>query len=188
MELSELTFPKLLAGIDKTMAPGVGFHMLIGSTRQGKRLLQDDPAEPLPHAEMMRMTNKRLVSIWWSLNPPSEPMNLLCCCHRRNDTEDSTHPPGKIRFAPHDNLGRPPDTWDHGSAGSDDGQSSDGHQPESSAAAAKRTTPTRTIWSGNTRKRAGRTHASIGRTLANQSQTLLVGKLVSLVLSWALVF
>ena len=30
--------------------------------------------------------------------------------------------------------------------------------------------------------------ASIGRTLANQSQTLLVGKLVSLVLSWALVF
>jgi len=100
MELTETTIPNLLAGIDKTIAPGVGFCMLIGTTRQGTRLLQEDPEEPLPLAEMIRITNSRLVRIWWSLNPPSEPMDLLFCCHRRNDTEDSTPPPSEIRFAP----------------------------------------------------------------------------------------
>jgi len=64
MELTERTFPNLLAGIDKTMAPGVGFRMLIGTTRQGTRLLQDDPEEPLPLAKMIRITNSRLVRIW----------------------------------------------------------------------------------------------------------------------------
>jgi len=71
MELTEPTFPNLLVGIDKTMTPGVGFRMLIGTTRQGTRLLQDDPEEPLPLAEMIRITNSRLVRIWWSLNPPT---------------------------------------------------------------------------------------------------------------------
>jgi len=157
MELTEATFPNLLAGIDKTMAPGVGFPMLIGATRQGTPLRQDDPEEPLPLAERIRITNSRLVRIWWSLNPPSEPMDLLSCCHRRNDTEDSTPPPGEIRFAPHDNRGPPPDASDAGSAGSDDGQSSDGHQPVSSAVAAKRTTLSRTTRSGNTTKKTRRT-------------------------------
>ena len=153
MELTELTFPNMLAGIDKTMAPGVAFRMLIDATGQGTCLLQDNPQKPLLLAEMIRMTNNQLVRIWCSLNPPSEPMDLLFCCHRRNDTEDSTPPPGEIRFAPRDNRGPPPDAWDDGSAGSDDGQSSDGHQPESSAAAAKRTTSSRTTRSGNTTKR-----------------------------------
>jgi len=57
MELTEPTFANLLAGIDKAMAPGVGFRMLIGTTRQGTRRLQDDPEEPLPLAEMIRITN-----------------------------------------------------------------------------------------------------------------------------------
>jgi len=127
MELTEPTFPHLLVGIDKTMAPGVGFRMLIGATRQCRRLLQDDPEERLPLAETIRITNSRLVRIWWSLNPPSEPMDLLFCCHRRNDTEDSTPPSSEIRFALRDNRGPPPDASDEGSAGSDDGQSSDGH-------------------------------------------------------------
>jgi len=153
MELTEPTFPNLLAGIDKTMARGVGFHMLIGATRQGKRLVQDDPEEPLLLAEMIRMTTSRLVRICWSLNPPSEPMVLLFCCHRRNDTEDSTPPPFEMRFALPDDRGPPPDASDEGSAGSDDGQSSDGHQPELSATAAKRTTPSRTTRSGNTTKK-----------------------------------
>jgi len=175
MELTEPTFPNLLAGIDKTMAPGVGFRMPIGTTRQCTRLVQDNPVEPLPHAAMIRITNSRLVRIWWSLNPPSEPMDLLFCCHRRNDTEDSTPPPGKIRFAPRDNRGPPPDASDDGSAGSDDGQSSDGHQPESSAAAAKRTTSTRTTRSSNTTKKTGRTHrinwADIGESEPESSGT-----------------
>jgi len=85
-------------------------------------------------------------------------MDLVFCCHRRNDTENSTPPPGGIRFAPRDNRGPPPDASDDGSAGSDDGPSSDGHQPESSAAAAKRTTSTRTTRSGNTTTKTVRTH------------------------------
>ena len=39
MELTEPPFPNLLASIDKTMALGVGFRILIGVTRQGTRLL-----------------------------------------------------------------------------------------------------------------------------------------------------
>jgi len=175
MELTEPTFPNLLAGIEKTMAPGVGFGMLIGMMRQGTRLLQDDPEGSLPLAEMIRITNSRLVHIWWSLNPLSEPMDLLFCCHRRNDTEDSTPPPGEIRFTPRDNQGPPPDASDDGSTGSDNGQSSDGHQPESSAAAAKRTTLTRTTRSGNTTKKTGRTHrinwADVGESEPESSGT-----------------
>jgi len=175
MELTEPSFPNLLAGIDKAMTPGVAFRMLIGTMRQGTRLLQDDPGEPLPLAEMMRITNSRLVRIWWYLNPPSEPMDLLFCCHRRNDTEDSTPPPGEIRVAPRDNRGPPPDASDDGSACSDDGQSADGHQPESAAAAAKRSTSTRTTRSGNTTKKTGRTHrlnwADVGESEPESSGT-----------------
>jgi len=53
MELTEPTFPNLLVGIDKTMAAGVGFRMLIGAMRQGTRLVQDNPEERLPRAEMI---------------------------------------------------------------------------------------------------------------------------------------
>jgi len=158
MELTQSTFPNLLAGIDKTKAPGVGFRMHIGVTRQGTHLLQDYPEEPLPLAEMIRITNSGLVRIWLSLNAPSEQMDLLFCCHRRNDTEDSTPPLIEIRFAPRDNRGPPLDASDDASAGSDDGQSSDSGQPESSAVATKRTTSTRITRSGNTTKKTGRIH------------------------------
>jgi len=175
MDLTEPTFPNLLARIDKTMAPGVGFCMLIGTTRQGTRLQQDDPEEPLPLAEMIRITNSRLVRTWWSLNQPSEPMDLLFCCHRRNDTEDSTPPPGEIRCAPRDSRGPPPDALDDGSASSDDGQSSDAHRLESSPAAEKRTTSTRTTRSDNTTKKTVRTHrinwADVGESEPESSGT-----------------
>jgi len=175
IELSEPTFLNLLVGIDKIMAPGVGFRMLIGATRQSTRLLHDDPEEPLPLAKMIRITNSRLVRIWWSLNPPSEPIDLLFCCHRRNDTEDSTPPPGEISLAPPDNRGPPPDDSDDVSASSDDGQSYHGHQPESSAAAAKRTTSTRTTRSCNTTKKTGQTYrinwANVGESEPESSGT-----------------
>jgi len=175
MDLTEPTFPNLLVGIDKTMGPGVRFRMLIGTTRPGTSLLQDDPEEPLPLAEIIRITNSRLVRIWWSVNPPSESSDLLFCCHRRTDTEYSTPPPGEIRFAPGDNRGTPPDASDDWSACSDDGQSSDSDQPESSAVAAKQTTSTRTTRSGNTTKKTGRTHrinwADIGESEPESSGT-----------------
>jgi len=137
IELTVSTFLNLLVGIDKNMAPGVRFCMIIRARRQGTPLLQDDPQEPLPLAEMTPNTNTRPVPLWWSLNPPSEPRDLLLCCHQRNDTEDSTPPPGEIRFAASDNRGPLPDASDDCSACNDDGQSSDGHQAGSSAAAAK---------------------------------------------------
>jgi len=137
MQLAEPTLQNLIAGIAKTMALGVGFRMVIGATRQGVHWLQDDPEERLRLGEMIRITNSRLVWIWWSLNPPRESIDLLFCCHRRNDTEDSTPPPCESRFAPGENRGPPPDASDDRFTGSDDGPSSDGHQPESSAAATK---------------------------------------------------
>ena len=149
--------------------------MLIGATRQGTCLLQDDPEEALPLAEMIQITNSRLVRIWSFLNPPREPIDLLFCCHRRNDTEDSTPPPGEIRFAPRDNWGPPPDTVDDRSAGSDVGESSDGHQPESSAAAGKPTILSRTSRSRNTTKNTRRTHrincADVGESEPVSSST-----------------
>jgi len=102
-------------------------------------------------------------------------MHLLFCCHRRNDTEDSTPPRGEIRFALRDNRRRPADALDDGSAGCDEGQSSDGHQPESSTAAAKRTTSTRTTRTGNSTKKTGRTHrinwADVGESEPESSGT-----------------
>jgi len=158
MELTKRIVQNRQAAIDKRMAPGVGFPMLIGATRQGLRLLQDDREELQPLADMIRITNGRLLCIWLSLNPPSELMDLLFCCHQRNNTEDSTPAPGEIRFAPCDRQGPPQGASDDGSAGSDDGQSPNGHQPESYAAAAKRPTSSRTTRSGNTTKKRGRTH------------------------------
>jgi len=140
MELTEPTLPNLLGGIDKAIAPGVGFGTLIGMTRQSTRLLQEDPDEQVPLAEMIQITNSRLVRIWSALNRPSKPIDVLCCCNRMNHTEYSTPPPGLIIFAPHDDQGRLPDDLDDRSAGSDHTQSSDGHQPEWSSAATKQTT------------------------------------------------
>jgi len=151
MELTEPTLANLLAGIDRILSRGFGYRMLVGATGQGKRLLRDDREEPLPLAEMIRITNSRYVRIWWSLNRPSEPMDLLFCAHRSTNTEDSTAAPGDLRF----DRGTPSDEeW----LSSDEEPNSDGHQPESSAAAAKRTTSSRTTRSGNTTQRTGRTH------------------------------
>ena len=85
-------------------------------------------------------------------------MDLLFCCYQRNNTEDSTPPPAEIMFAPRDNQGPPADASADRSAGSDNGQSSDDHQPESSTWAAKRTTLSRTTRSCNTTKKTRRTH------------------------------
>jgi len=57
MGLTEPTFPNLLSGIDKTMAPGIGFRMLKGATRHGTRLLQDNPEDPLPLTAIIGITN-----------------------------------------------------------------------------------------------------------------------------------
>jgi len=127
----------------------------------------------VPLAEMIRITNSRLLHTRWSLNPPGKPMHLLCCCHRNNDTEDSTPPSGMINLAPGEDSGPPPNACYNGLAGSDDRQSSDCPQPEWPAAAAKRTTPSRMTRSGNTTKKSGRTHrrnwADVGKLVPESS-------------------
>ena len=137
MEHTEPTLTSLLAAIDRTLAHGIRFRMLIGTTRWGTRLLQDDPEKPLPLAEMIQIRNTRHISIWWSLNQLSELMDLLFCCHCTTDTEDGTPPlPNDIEFASRGNRGSSPHNSNEGSAGSDDEQSSNSDQPESSATAA----------------------------------------------------
>jgi len=125
----------LLAGIDKILSGGFGYHMLVGVKRHATGLLQDNPEERLPLAEMIRITNGRHVRPWWSLNPPSEPMDLLFCAHRSTNTEDSTPAPSDLWFVPCDtNWSTPSDVaW----PSSNEEPNSDGHLPESSAAAAK---------------------------------------------------
>ena len=200
----------LIAGIDRILSPGFGYRMLVGARGPGTRLLRDDPEEPLPLAKMIQITNSRDVRIWWSMNPPSEPIDLLFCAHRSTNTEDSTPAPGDLRFDPRDNRGTPSEeAWPR----SNEEPNSDGHQPESSAAATKRTTSSRTTTSRNTTKTTGRTHrinsAEVGQSELESDVTayrgldlvkgrsrpripalhhLLVSKLLSLVLTWALVF
>jgi len=132
MELTEPTLANLLAGTDRILSRGFRYRMLLGATGQGTRLLRDDLEEPLLLAEMIRITNSRHVRIWWSLNPPSEPMDLLFCAHHSTNTEDSTPAPGGLWFDPRDNRGTPSDEkW----PSSDEELNSDGHQPVSDVAA-----------------------------------------------------
>jgi len=123
-------------------------------TGQGTLCLPDDPEEPLPLPEMIRITNSRHVRTCWSLHPPSEPMDRLFCAHRSTNMADSTPAPGHLRFDPHDNWGTPSDAeW----PSCDQEPNCDSHHPESSTAAAKRTTSWRTSRSRNTTKKTGRT-------------------------------
>ena len=159
MEQTEPTLTSRLAAIDRTLARGIRFRMLVGTMRRGTGLLQDDHEEPLLLAEMIRLRNTRPIRTWWSLNRPSEPIDLLFCCHRTTDTEDGTPPPpDDIGFAPRGNRVSSPHNSDEGSAGSDDEQSSDGDQPESSTTAAGRTTSSRTTRAGNTGRNTLRMH------------------------------
>jgi len=205
MEPTEPNLANLLAGIDRILSRGFRYLMLVGATGKGIRLLREDPEEQLPLAEMICITNSRHDRIWWSLNPPSEPRDLLFCAQSSTNTEDSTPAPGDLRFDPRNNRGTPSDEeW----PSSDVEPNSDGHQQESSAAGAKRTTLSRTTRSGNTTKKTGRTHghnwadigesepesislliaASIWQTGRSRPQIsarhrLLVSKLLSLVLT-----
>jgi len=72
--------------------------MLVGEIRQGTGLLRDIPEEPLPLAEMVQIINTRQVCIWLSLNPPTEPIDLLFCAHRSTKTEESMSAPNDLRF------------------------------------------------------------------------------------------
>ena len=92
MELTEPTRANLLASVDRVLAQGYGYRFLVGATRWGTQLLQEDPEELLPLAEMIPISSSRHVRIWWSMNLANEPMDLLFCAHRATDTKVGTPP------------------------------------------------------------------------------------------------
>ena len=134
MEMTEPTMRNLFVYIDRVIARGYGYRLLVGGTRHCTHMLLDDPEEPLPIAEMISIRNSRHVRMWWSMNSPSEPMDLLFCGHRTSG-EDGTPPSGAVNFGPRDNWGQSPNPSVHS-----DELDSDGHRPKSSAAAGKRIT------------------------------------------------
>ena len=143
MEITEPTMRNLFVCIDRVLAQGYRYCLLIGATRHGTCMLLDNPEEPLPVAEMISIRNSWHVRMWWSMNKLSEPMDLLFCGHRTCG-EDATPPPGASNFGPRDNRGQSPKPSVHS-----DELESEGHQPESSAAPAKRITRLNTKKNGS---------------------------------------
>jgi len=133
-------------------------------------MLLDDPEEPLPVAEMISIGNSRHLRAWWSVNSPSEPMDLLFCGHR-TPGEDGTSPPGAVNFGPRDNRGQSPNLSVHS-----DELDSEGHQAESSAAPAKRITRLNTKKNGScmrkTRQRVHRRPADVDEPEPDSNRSL----------------
>jgi len=92
MEMTEPTMRNLFACIDKVLARGYRYRLLVGATRHSTRMLLDDPEKPLPVDEMSSIGNSRHVRMSWSMNSSSKPMDLLFCGHRTRG-EDRTPPP-----------------------------------------------------------------------------------------------
>jgi len=87
--------------------------------------------------------------MWWSMNSPTEPMDLLFCGPRTRG-EDGTPPCGADSFDPRENRGQSPNP----SVDSDESDS-DGHQPKSSPAAAKTITRLSTKKTGSSMPKTG---------------------------------
>jgi len=132
-EMAEPSFDNVLEEIDRVLECGYGYRVQVGATREGTRMLRNDPDEPLPLGEMVPLLSDRDVRICWSTNTLNKPMDLLFYGQRQTADEDETPSPVSLSFSRRNNRGPSPDK----SQSSDDG-SEDGMNPESSAAAAKR--------------------------------------------------
>jgi len=147
LEMAEPTFDNVLGEIDRVLERGYGYRVLVGATREGTRMLQNHPDEPLPLGEIVPLLSDRDVRIWWSTNTLNQPMDLLFYGHRPTADEDETPSPISLSFSSRNNRGPSPDKLQ-----SSDDSSEDGMNQESSAAAAKRgTRSTRT----NSMKKTG---------------------------------
>ena len=137
LEMAEPTFDNVLEEIDRVLERGYGYRVLVGATREGTRMLRNDPDKPLLLGEMVPLLSDRDVRISWSMNTLNEPMDLLFYGHRQTADEDETPSPVTVSlsFSHRNNRGPSPEK----SQSSDD-SSEDGMNPESSAAAAKRGT------------------------------------------------
>src|SRR5205807_7019975 len=89
----------LLAGMDRVLACGDGYRFLVGMTRWGTQLLQENSEAPLPLTEMIPISSSRHVQIWLSMNLVNEPMDLLFCAYCVNDTKEGIPTPSSTNFA-----------------------------------------------------------------------------------------
>ena len=133
MKKTKPTLRDLFVCIDRLLARGYRYGLLIGATREGTRMVRGDPEELLLVAEMISIGNSRHVHICWSINSPSEPMDWLFCSHHTRG-EDATPPPA-VNFGPCDDWGQSSNPSVHS-----DESDSEGHQPKWFTPAAKRLT------------------------------------------------
>jgi len=52
MEIPQPTMPNLCVWIERVLARGYGYRLLVGATIHGTRMLLDDPKKPVPVAEI----------------------------------------------------------------------------------------------------------------------------------------
>jgi len=53
LEMAEPTFDNVLEEVNRVLERGYGYRVLVGATREGTRMLRNDPEEPLRLAEMV---------------------------------------------------------------------------------------------------------------------------------------
>jgi len=90
--MTEPTMWNLFPCIDRVLALGYGYRLLVGTTRHGTRMLLDDPEKPLLVVEMISIENSRHVHMWWLMNLLSELMDLLFCGHRTHGKDGTPLP------------------------------------------------------------------------------------------------
>ena len=92
--MTEPTMRNMFVCIERVLARGYRYRLLVGATRLSTLMVLDEPEEPLLVAEMISIGNSRPVRMWWSMNSPRAPIDLLFCGHRTR-AEDGTPPPGR---------------------------------------------------------------------------------------------
>ena len=108
--------------------------------------LLDSPEDTLPLSEMIVLYDDTQICIWWRQCPLTEPMDLLFRRHRHSESELGTPAPLAYAYRERDNRNKSnPNTVaseePEDQRESDSADDSNGGQPESSAAAAKRGAP-----------------------------------------------
>jgi len=92
MEMTESTSRNLFVWIDRVLARRYNYFLLVGAISHHTCMLLDDSEGPLPVAKMILIGNSRHVRMWWSMNSPSELMDLLFCGHRTHGEDGTPHP------------------------------------------------------------------------------------------------
>jgi len=97
--MSESPMRNLFVWMDRVLAQGDGYSLLVGRTRHDTGMRLEDPEEPLLVVEMISIGNSRHVHLWWSMNSPSKRVEWLCRSHCTRGEEGSS-PPSRHQFWP----------------------------------------------------------------------------------------